>query len=66
MTEISSSISNKIIFKRFQIEKLLSTSNFSCVYEGKNAIKNIPVIMKIEKTGKYNFLESEAYILTYN
>jgi len=64
MTEMSSSVSGKIIFKRFKIEKLLSTSNFSWVYEGKNVIKNIPVIMKIEKEGKYNFLESETYILT--
>ena len=61
---MGSSILNNIIFKRFKIEKLLSASNFSWVYEGKNIIKNIPVIMKIEKEGKYNFLESETYILT--
>ena len=61
---MGSSILNNIIFKRFKIEKLLSASNFSWVYEGKNVIKNIPVIMKIEKEGKYNFLESETYILT--
>ena len=61
---MGSSILNNIIFKRFKIEKLLSASNFSWVYEGKNIIKNVPVIMKIEKEGKYNLLESEAYILT--
>ena len=64
MTEISSSIFKRIIFKKYKIEKLLSTSKFSWVYEGKNIIKNVPVIMKIEKEGKYNLLESEAYILT--
>ena len=62
--EISSSIFKRIIFKKYKIEKLLSTSKFSWVYEGKNIIKNVPVIMKIEKEGKYNLLESEAYILT--
>ena len=64
MTEISSSISKKIIFKRFKMKKLLATSKFIWVYEGKNIIKNTPVAMKIEKEGEYDLLESEAYILT--
>ena len=62
--EISSSIFKRIIFKKYKMEKLLSATKFSWVYEGKNIIKNVPVIMKIEKEGKYDLLESEAYILT--
>ena len=64
MTEISQSFSKKLIFKRYKLEKLLATSKFSWVYEGKNIIKNTPVAMKIENEGEYNLLESEAYILT--
>ena len=64
MAEISQSFSKKLIFKRFKLEKLLATSKFSWVYEGKNIIKNTPVAMKIEKEGEYDLLESEAYILT--
>jgi len=64
MDEISSSIFKRTIFKRFQMEKSLSTTKFSWVYQGKNVLKNIPVVLKIEKDGKYNLLESEAYILT--
>ena len=65
MTEITASLlQNKIIFKRFKLRKLLYTSEFSWVYEGKNIVKNVPVAIKIEKKGKFNILESEAYILT--
>ena len=65
MAEINASIlEKKIIFKKFKLRKLIHTSPFSWVYQGKNIIKNIPVAIKIEKTGKFNLLESEAYILT--
>ena len=57
------SLKNKIIFKKFILGKLLNTSPFCWVYEGKNLIKNIPVAIKIEKIGSYNLLESETYIL---
>ena len=64
MNERPESILNqKLIFKKFKLGKLLAISNFSSVYEGKNIATNIPVAIKIEKQGKYNFLESEAYIL---
>ena len=56
-------LENKIIFKKFILGKLLNTSPFCWVYEGKNLIKNIPVAIKIEKIGSYNLLESETYIL---
>ena len=55
-------LKQKLIFKKFKLLKLLAISNFSSVYEGKNIATNIPVAIKIEKEGKYNFLESEAYI----
>ena len=63
MVEASSFIKKKIIFKKFILGKLLNTSDFGWVYEGKNLITNIPVSIKIELTGKYDLLESEAYIL---
>ena len=56
-------LKKKIIFKKFKIRKLLDTSEFAWVYEGKDLIKNIAVAIKIEKQGNYNLLESEAYIL---
>ena len=56
-------LKKKIIFKKFILGKLLNTSPFCWVYEGKNLIKNIPVAIKIEKTSNKNLLESEAYIL---
>ena len=65
MAEINASIlEKKIIFKKFKLLKLLDTSEFSWVYEGKNLLTNTPVAMKTEKKSKCNLLESEAYILT--
>ena len=63
MAEAPSFLKKKIIFKKFKLVKLLNTSAFSSVYEGRNLIQNIPVAVKLEKKGKFNFLESEAYIL---
>ena len=64
MAEISASIlEKKIIFKKYKLKKLLNTSEFSSVYEGKNLIKNTPVVIKIENKNKCNFLKSETYIL---
>ena len=40
---------NKIVFKKYQIKKILSASNFSTVYEGRNKTNNTPVALKIEK-----------------
>ena len=56
-------LKKKLIFKKFILGKLIAISKFSSVYEGKNIFSNIPVAIKIEKEGNYNFLESEAYIL---
>ena len=65
MSEITASIlEKKIIFKKFKLRKLLDTSDFSWVYEGKNIITNDPLAMKIEKKGQSNLLESEAYFLS--
>ena len=64
MAKEPSSLKKKIIFNKFLIKKLLYTSAFSWVYEGKNLIKNNPVAIKIEKIGNHDLLESEAYILT--
>ena len=50
MAEINASIlEKKIIFKKFKLLKLLDTSEFSWVYEGKNLLTNTHVAMKIEK-----------------
>ena len=63
MNELPSILTKKIIFKKFKLGKLINTSPFGWVYEGKNLVKNIPVAIKIEKTSNNNLLESEAYIL---
>ncbi len=58
MAKELSILKKKIISKKFKIRKLLDTSEFAWVYEGKDLIKNIPVAIKIEKQGNYNLLES--------
>ena len=58
------SLSNRLIFKKFHVKKLLFNSNISKVYEGLNELTKEPVAMKFEKIGgKYELLESEAYFL---
>jgi len=54
---------NRIIFKKYKIKRLMCKSVFSHVYEGINIKNNIPVAIKVEKKGKYELLETEAYIL---
>ena len=63
MEKITKNFCGKIIFKKFKVKKLLSSTAFSNVYEGINIKNNIPVALKIEKKGKDDQLESEAYIL---
>ena len=56
---------NEIVFKKYLIKNILSTSEFSTVYEGINKINNTPVALKIEKNNNLKYLESEAYLLIY-
>ena len=56
-------LSNKIIFKKYQIKKLLSNTVFSNVYQGINILNKTPVALKVEKKGKLEALESEAFLL---
>jgi serine/threonine protein kinase len=56
---------NRIIYKKYKIKKLMYKSVFSNVYEGMNIKDNIPVVLKIEKKGKYDLLETEAYLLMH-
>ena len=59
-----SSLSNKLIFNKFQAKKLLFNSSSSKVYEGLNKLTKEPVAIKFEKIGgKYALLQSEAYFL---
>ena len=60
-----SKILSKIFFKKYKIKKLIRTTRFSSVYEGKNINDKEPVCMKIEIKNKIELLESEAYCL-YN
>ena len=60
-----SKILSKIFFKKYKIKKLIRTTRFSSVYEGKNINDKEPVCMKIEINNKIELLESEAYCL-YN
>ena len=61
----SKSFKDKIIFKKYLIKKLISSSAFSNVYEGINQINKTPVALKIEKNDGLKFLENEAYFLMY-
>ena len=54
---------HKVIFKKYEIKKIISTSQFSSVYEGINKTNNTPVALKIEDNKKLNYLESEACFL---
>jgi len=54
---------NEIVFKKYKIKKILSTSKYSTVYEGINKANNTPIALKIEKDNHLKYLESEAYIL---
>ena len=54
---------NRIIFKKYKIKRLMCKSVFSHVYEGINIKNNIPVAIKVEKKGKHELLETEAYLL---
>jgi len=59
-----SSLSNRLIFNKFQAKKLLFNSSSSKVYEGLNKLTKEPVAIKFEKIGgKYALLQSEAYFL---
>ena len=59
-----SKLNGKLIFNKFRIKKLISTTSFGCVYEGINEKENESVAMKFEKIkSSHQFLESEAFIL---
>ena len=59
-----SKLNRKLIFKKFLVKKLISTTSLGFVYEGINIKENEPVAMKFEKRNSvHHLLESEAYIL---
>ena len=59
-----SQLKNKLIFKKFRLGELIYNSNLSSIYEGINEINKEQVAIKFEKIiGKYDFIESEAYLL---
>ena len=59
-------LTNKIIFKKYKILKIIGRGSFGSVYKGKNIITNEPVAIKVEEVSpSSNVLENEAYILFY-
>ena len=57
-------VGKKLIFNKYQPIKLIHSSGFGDVYEGKNIKENIPVAIKVErKNSIYKVLESEAFYL---
>ena len=60
---ITKHLSDKILFKKYKIKKLLSSTAFSNVYEGVNINNKMQVAIKIEKQGKFEFLEAETFLL---
>ena len=61
----SKSIKDKIIFQKYKIKTLISSSKYGDVYEGINLINRTPVALKIEKNNNLKRLESEAYFLMH-
>ena len=55
--------SNKLIFNKYKIRKLIYQSKLSAVYEGKNIKNNEPVAIKFEKRRRNDFLVSESFFL---
>ena len=59
-----SSLAKRLIFKKFRVGKLITKTHISLIHEGVNEVTNEQVAMKFERIGdKYNFLQSEAFIL---
>ena len=57
-------LQNKLIFKKFHVQKLIFNTHFTMVYEGINELNEEKVALKFEKIpGGHNLLESEAYFL---
>jgi len=57
-------LTKKLIFKKFQVGKLIYKSNLAAIHQGINILNGEQVAMKFEKiASKYNLLESEAYLL---
>ena len=59
-----SKLTQKIIFKKYKVGKLIFSSELSSIYEGKNELNGESVALKFEKiSNKFSFLESESYFL---
>ena len=59
-------INKKLFFNKYKIKKLIIKTSCCLLYEGINIKENEPVAMKFEnRSGEYNVLESEAYLLFY-
>ena len=41
-----SKLNNKLVFNKYRVKKLLSSTGFGWVYEGLNEKENVPVAMK--------------------
>ena len=58
-----SNLVNKLIFKKYRVKKLISSTSSSLIYEGVYEKKNEPVLMKFENKTKNKYLQNEAYLL---
>ena len=59
-------INQKLIFNKYRIKKLIFKTSCCLLYEGINIKDKEPVALKLEnRSGEYNVLESEAYLLYY-
>ena len=57
-------LQKRLIFKKFQVGKLINKTHISLIHEGVNIATKEHVAIKFEKIGdKYDFLQSETFIL---
>ena len=60
------SLKNKILFKKYRVNKIIGEGSFGCVFKGINIIDKSEIAIKVEqKNSKMHVLENESQFLLY-